>query len=622
MCGIAGIVSLSKPVNGDIGSMTASMIHRGPDDDGYFQDDHVHLGFRRLSIIDLSTGNQPVYNEDRSIVAIFNGEVYNYVELRQELLANGHRLNSEGDSEVIVHLYEEYGIDFVSRLNGMFAIALWDQKQKRFYLVRDRLGIKPLYYLWRDGVLVFGSEVKAILQSGLYTPEIDPETLPLYLTYMYIPGPKTLFNGIMKLLPGHYISLNDHSVEEVQYWDTWAEPEVDVDPEEREKAMMALLGDAVRLQLRSDVPLGALLSGGIDSSLIVALASQHLGNPLETFTVKFEGGYDETPIARLVAERYGTHHHEFYLTHGEQLDELPDLIWHMDEPLADSGLLPNYLISKIAREHVKVVLTGTGGDELFGGYDHYFPLPKESLYLHLPALWRERLIEPLLSRPHPLMSTKLHRTSQWDRDRVEYHLGKVSIFHEYEIERLRGVTNGDVRAIHRGYVKGSAQRDGLNLRLYLDLKTYLVEDLLLLLDRMTMARGLEARVPLLDHRFVEFMFRVPGSLKTRKAIARRAAAHLLPEELFSQPKTGFAAPVAFWMRKGLGKVAKKLLIDRHPSGHPWWRSDALKYMFSSEERMIGLAQKIYTLLILELVYIIHVENCFKEPPSLKLTDLA
>ncbi len=553
MCGIAGVYGLSDKEL--VRRMCDKIVHRGPDDHGYYVDDEISLGMRRLSIIDLITGKQPIFNEDKSIVIVFNGEIYNFKELREELERRGHRFYTNTDTEVIVHAYEEYGYDCVKKFNGMFAFAIWNSEKKELFLARDRIGIKPLYYTLLDGHLFFASEIKSILEYEEVKREVDKVALANYFALRYVPAPRTMFRGIYKLEPGCYLVVKDGKISKTRYWDLVYSP-VKEDEEAIARKVFKMLKESVRRRLIADVPLGAFLSGGIDSSTIVALMSQLMDDPVKTFSVGFEGAkYDETPYARIIAEEFGTDHHEMFVDI-DQIDLLPKIIYHFDEPVADPAAIPTLLISELARKKVKVVLTGEGGDEAFGGYEKY--LHEYRMYNRLSKL----------SKVTKLLSSSVAKL--FDKKRLVMYFGfvasKGSQVESYTF-RLRNMDWGSLWVIKNGkdevekLVKScfDERRDYISNMLYYDIKYWLPDDLLMKLDKMTMAKSLEARVPYLDHEFLSFAYNIPPHIKLGnegKHVLKKAVNGLLPRKIIYRPKHGFDVPVSKWFREDDNFVAK------------------------------------------------------------------
>ncbi len=572
MCGIAGVLNFQSgaPVDRSLlRAMADTIRHRGPDEEGYYADGEVGLAARRLKIIDLATGRQPIRNEDGTVWAVFNGEIYNYRDLRASLLARGHHFYTQTDTETIVHLYEDHGPDCVTRLRGMFAFALWDARRKRLLLARDRVGEKQLYYAITDGSLIFGSEIKCLLKSPAQKRAIDPVALRDYFTYLYVQGERTIFEGIRRLPPGHVLVCENGHASLRRYWELWPRPddaarEDDVVGEFRER-----FAEAVRMRLASDVPLGAFLSGGIDSSAVVAMMARASAAPVKTFTVGYDGNgiaYDERPYARLVAERYGTHHHEL-VVRPEVEEVIPAIVQAFDEPFADSSAIPNYYIAKLTREHVTVALSGLGGDEVGAGYERYVGALLAETYRRVPRLLREHVIARLVRRLPDSRSGRLtvDRAKRFVDgagldfpDRYRHYL---SAFSGEELGRL---LHGDLNGPGAGepiqdevtrFLGSLPASDPLSRMIFTDLATYLPDDLLVLSDRMSMAHSLELRAPFLDHELLEFVATVPSWLKlrgwTKKYLLKRAFEPLLPGVILRRRKKGFSVPLAVWLRGSL-----------------------------------------------------------------------
>jgi asparagine synthase (glutamine-hydrolysing) len=549
--------------------MNSRLARRGPDEDGFFQAPGVGLAMRRLSIIDLAGGRQPIHNEDATVWTVLNGEIYNYRELRAGLLQRGHCFRTQSDTEVIVHLYEEYGDDFVRHLRGMFAIALWDQRRRRGVLVRDRLGIKPLFYARAGGLLLFGSEIKALLASNLIRQELDYQALDAFFAFTYIPAPLTIYRGIEKLEPGHLLTYESGRVEKRCYWDVHFS-EADQHAEEGQwlERFDKAIDDAVGSHLVSDVPLGAFLSGGVDSSLVVALMSGHQREPVETFTMGFSGArtalLDERPLARSVAKQYGCRFHE-YTVQPDFRTIARDIVEAFDEPFADDSVIPSYYLCEQARQKVKVVLSGLGGDELFAGYDRYSGVLMGGYYSRLFPQWvHRRLVNPLVQHL-PEGSTGGNRVDHAKRfaraalqTPAARYLGFVSSIAPAERPRLFAGQVADRidfsrtdRMITDLYERAEAP-DDLSRALYVDIKTYLPEDILALSDRLSMWHSLEVRVPLVDHPLVELSARLPSRFKldwrSKKILLKRLARRRLPGEVIAHRKQGFESPMGAWMR--------------------------------------------------------------------------
>jgi asparagine synthase (glutamine-hydrolysing) len=619
MCGICGFATAVPLPGMDVSTlqaMTASLWHRGPDEEGFYCTPEVGLGSRRLSIIDLSSGQQPVTDERKTICAVFNGEIYNFQEVRRRLQDRGHAFRSAGDGEVIVHAYEEYGDRYVDHLNGMFAVALWDEPRRRLSLARDRLGVKPLYY-WTDGeALVFGSELKALLRHPAVPRQIDPVALDQFMTWEFIPGPRTIFAGVRKLLPGHRLTFERGRATEEQYWELGVRRVPD-SAQECVEELRALLEDAVRLQLVSDVPLGAFLSGGIDSSTVLAFMSQHYPGRVKAFSIGFDhSSYNELPYARLVARHFGAEHVEEVL----QPDLAPlaeRLLAHLDEPLADVSIFPTYLVSELARREVKVVLSGDGGDEILGGYDTYLADRLDRYYRVLPESLRLKGLPALARRipPGPAKKGLLNKARRF----VEGAARPASLQHARWMMFLseddkRSIYLPDFRAALNGHGAADAWeshfdrvagRDPLSQQQYVDIKTYLPDDILTKVDRMSMAVSLEARVPLLDHRVVEFAWNLPPHLKlkgaTGKVLLRRAMAGRLPSAVLRKPKEGFSIPMKHWLRGPLRPMMTELLSDRRVRERGYFVPEcAGAWMKDHLEGRENHSHRLWTMMVLEM----------------------
>jgi asparagine synthase (glutamine-hydrolysing) len=577
VCGICGYVSLDgRHVDRDVlEAMNERLVHRGPDSAGVFVDDGVGLAARRLAIIDLVTGDQPIANEDGSVVTVQNGEIYNYRELRAELAGRGHTFRTQGDTEVLVHLYEEHGPAFAERLRGMFAIAVWDRKARRLVLARDRYGIKPLFYTLRGGALCFASELKAILAAPWIEREIDLDALDAYLAFGFVPAPLTIYRGIRKLPPGRVLVL-EHGSDEPRLErytkplaESWRAVEA-TDPATLAEELRERLRDSVAAHLIADVPVGVLLSGGLDSSTIVALAAEQSSEPVRTFTVGFEERhFDERGPARLVAERYGTEHHEIVVP-PDAVSLLPRITEVFDEPFADDSALPTYLVSELASAHVKVALSGEGGDELFGGYNFYLG------HALAPALGRAAtLARPLVERL-PSSSSKAS-TFDWRAKRFVRSAGRPTLERHYawkalmppeERERLlvpeRNGSDGPLDLLAARYAESEGLED-LARVMDLDLGVFLVDDMLVKTDRASMAHSLEVRVPILDPVIVDFALALPSRMKvrplsrTKKYLLRKAAEPLLPREILEGEKRGLSIPLAAWLRGELQPLVRDAL---------------------------------------------------------------
>jgi asparagine synthase (glutamine-hydrolysing) len=640
MCGIAGIVSVAvddRIEASTIHRMCQAIVHRGPDEEGIFVKDGTGLGMRRLSIIDLAGGHQPVFNEDRSVWAVFNGEIYNFVELRAELESRGHHFYTLSDTEVIVHLYEELGPECVRRLRGMFAIAIWDETRKSLLLARDRLGKKPVHYALSNGRLLFGSEIKAILAIAPELAVPNPEALLQYFYFGYVPDPLTAFAAIRKLPPGHLVEYCKGSLKVRCYWDVPAYGSAP--PQSEEECLQILeskLAEAVRVRLMSEVPLGVLLSGGVDSSIVVALMARASSSPVKTFSIGFaEDRFNEAQYARVVAERFGTEHHEMVVD--PNLEETITYLTSMlEEPFGDSSMLPTYFVCRMARQKVTVALSGDGGDELFAGYDRY-AVAMQRRHLDGFPQWAGRLYR---QRLHPRLPVGVYgRNYAWNatlnwRDR---YLDGVTALPARDRERslfskdflaLADRLPDPLQQFQDYYDDTPGAPDDLSRLLYLDTKTYLVGDILTKVDRMSMATSLEVRVPMLDHEFVEWAAGLPIEWKfrasTRKYLLKRLAERLgIPAELLHRPKQGFQLPMEQWLRGELKQKFLSILTEPRTLQRGYFRPDAVRGIV--DEHVRGRRNRtgmLWRMLILEWWHRNYLEGeaRHRTPPRLEFTE--
>ena len=615
MCGIAGVFipNTTDPVRPDLDAMSGIMRHRGPDGEGQYSsaDNRFHGVFRRLAIIDLQTGNQPIFADDDSSVLFGNGEIYNYIELRQTV--KNYRFKTDGDMEVVLPLRRRDPEGYIHALNGMYGLAIYDVNKHSLELVRDRLGVKPLYWAKaHQGGIVFGSEIKPLLASGLIDAEIDNDAANAYLAHGYVPTPRTLLKGVNKLPAGHRLKISaDGTLKITRYWRPTAAQDLPSDNLGIQSHLDNLISDSVHMQLRSDVPIGVLLSGGLDSGMVVAHAAAMTSHKLNTFTARFEGGgRDESPMAAEVAARFGTEHRTLTIGANDAAALLPQLAWYAEEPLADAALLPNFLIERALGDYVTVALNGTGGDEIFAGYGRYFQLPIEQQYLQVPAAIRHSVIEPLARAFAPMRAWQLSRAELFNADRGRYlHAhstqfpGPIRDMIGNRMTPPHGVQT-EIFANIRG-----AFADDQSAALATDMDTYLVDDLLLLLDRTSMAVSIEGRVPLLDHRLVEAALAVPPEIRTpggrQKGLQRAMAVKLLPESIVSAPKHGFVSPVPNWMVGGLGDLAREALTRPQALERGWWTQDGIDRLLADRPRH---GYRLYALLALELAIITLTEG--------------
>lgn len=576
MCGIAGHLRLQPSSNPEVADrptldrMLDAIVHRGPDDFGCLVDGPLAMGMRRLSIIDLEDGQQPIYDESGRYGVVFNGEIYNYRELRADLIRRGHTFRTNSDTEVIVHLFEERGAACVEELRGMFGFAVWDTRSRELFIARDRLGIKPLYYTEKDGELIFGSEVKAILQHPSVSASLDHRALSDYLSLKYVPSPRTMFAGIKSLPPGHQIIVKDGRIDVQRYWDiSYAKPST---PRKSDDAyteeLLSLLRESVRLRLRSDVPFGAFLSGGVDSSTIVALMSEAMTEPVKTFSVGFAGGDepDELPYANEVAERFGCEHHTLTVTADDFLEHAENVLWHLDQPIADQATVATHMVAKLARRHVKMVLTGEGGDELFAGYARYQGERLSPWFKPIPSFLRP-IMRGTFAKLPGLRRAKIAMNALTVRDEAKRFANWFPLLSDDAKADLLDQSMADFSAGARDvFANHLAQTDAqspLDRMLYVDSKIWLPDYLLLRGDKLTMANSLEARVPLLDHKLVEFAASLPAEMKLRgktsKWLLKQAAGKLIPRSVIDRKKQGFPIPIEKWLRNEARPLMRDLL---------------------------------------------------------------
>jgi len=577
MCGISGIVYLDnkrKLETSILKRMTDAIYHRGPDDEGFYINNNVGLGFRRLSIIDLSTGHQPIANDDSSVNIVFNGEIYNYLELRDNLKSKGYKFKTSTDTEVILRSYEEYGVNCLQYLRGMFAFAIWDDNKQQLFCARDRFGIKPFYYSYDNEKFVFGSEIKAILKAGAIDRSLSIDALDSYFTFGYITGDISIYKSILKLQPSHYLLLsykNKQPLKIEKYWDVHFEPDFSKSEDQWAEELDATLSETTKLHMISDVPLGAFLSGGIDSSSVVALMAKNSNLPIKTFSIGFkEKKFNELEYAREIAVKYHCEHHE-QIIEPEAISLLPRLVEAYDEPFADSSAIPTYYVSKLAREYVTVALSGDGGDELFAGYNEYPSLNKLHSYpfnfkspLFKKLIWgnlnklipdggKGKVSTYFLSKPNEYMGAYSTIYSSEER-------GKL-ILPDYFVNNHGAASESYKESL----LKSFGSEDFISRLQHLDIQTYMVDDILTKVDRASMMNSLEARVPLLDHKFAELTFKIPWNLKLngkdQKSIFKKAMSHNLPRSIYNHPKQGFAVPLSMWFKGDLNEYVKDTLLS-------------------------------------------------------------
>jgi asparagine synthase (glutamine-hydrolysing) len=620
MCGICGLAhSDRRPGDRSVlESMNRVIRHRGPDSEGFYVAPGAGLGMRRLAIIDVEGGDQPMSNEDDSLWLVLNGELYNYLDMRQDLAQKGHRFKTKSDTECILHYYEDEGDACVQRLRGMFAFALWDSKRSRLLVARDRLGKKPVYYAVQDGTLFFCSELTGLLEALPNRPEIDLEAIDLYLSLQYIPEPRTVYTGVFKLEAAHTLVWEGGKAETRRYWDYKSQPKLPGGEAEFAVELRERLRECVRMRLISEVPLGAHLSGGIDSSIVVALMAELSDAPVKTFSVGFEEeDYSELAQSRTIAQKYGTDHHEFMMTYGDLPNTLQQIASHFGEPFADASAIPLYHLSRLTRQTVTVALNGDGGDEDFAGYQRYWLDPIANRYLQWPR-YLTRTLVPAVARPfrddssrptgqslinglkrleqlaHTDSRASILRWSSYFSPRQRQALWQAEAAHEFRPDNAEALAT---EAFER--CDGST----LDRTLYADVHTYLPGDLLVKADRMMMAASLEGRSPFLDHELVEWSARLPDNLKVRgrvgKYLLKKAFADYLPDNVKSHPKQGFGIPLAAWFRGPLLEWSRALLLGSDAATRDWFNEAALRDLFDEHsQRRADHGKRLYALSML------------------------
>lgn len=628
MCGFAGFIDHQGGVGDEerelLDRMTRVIAHRGPDDEGFHLDSHAALGFRRLAIIDRAGGHQPLCNEDGTVWIVFNGEIYNHLELRDWLIGKGHRFRTRSDTETIVHLYEEVGTACAEKLRGMFAFVIWDSRRRELYLARDRVGKKPLYYAYSEHRFWFASEVKSILQDRRVSTAVDPQAIDSYLTFSYVPAPMTGFHQIRKLPGGHWMRVTENNVEQREYWDwhfsrvegttTGTTRRLERDYAER---LRTLLEEAVRIRLVSEVPLGAFLSGGIDSSVVVALMAHMIQEPVRTTSIGFDHQqYNELPYAQEVAERYRTDH-VAYTVRADAIEVLEKIVWHLDEPFGDSSVIPTYFLSQMTRRRVTVALSGDGGDEVFAGYDfRYLPTQKEIYLRRLFPAWLRRPLFGALARVYP------HGNGLPRPLRLRTILRNLSVSqeaaHAYDISVVasdlrRRLYAPDFKAMLGDFLpeelvlahfRKTDATHWLDRALYVDARFYMQNDVLAKVDKMSMANSLEVRCPLLDHRVMEFMGTVPAALKLNgdrcKHLLKETMRDSLQASALSRSKQGFSIPLHNWLRGGMREYAADRLLATDAFINSYFRSDIVRWLWDAHHRGQNYGTELWTLLMLEL----------------------
>lgn len=643
MCGICGEVGNRYGYSVDallINHMTDSLTHRGPDDEGYYVHEMVGLGQRRLSVIDLQTGHQPISNEDGTVWIVLNGEIYNFKILREELLRAGHTFKTASDTEVIVHLYEENGADCIKKLRGMFAFALWDDKKKLLMLGRDRLGKKPLFYAHHDESLLFASEIKALFCDNRIQRKLNPSSLHDFLSFKFIPQQEDLFKGIFKLPPASYLLVQEGKIKSFCYWNLEYKTDYSMSEEDAVAGSEEILAQAVQSRMISDVPIGAFLSSGLDSGMIVALMSKFSSNPVNSFSIgdKTEG-FNELPGAKIISDKFHTFHNEL-LVHPEAIKILPDLIWHLDGPYADVPALPMYYVAKLAREHVKVVLTGDGGDESFAGYDRYIANKVLTRYRCLPVTLRKKFIPAFLSLFKEKTARKSWRqTLRWFNTMSmvpenESYAHGISFF-SFENDSKNQLYTDNFRQTVTGMesMEGILSRfsdnqilESLNKMMFCDLMIRVPEYSCIKIDRITMMHGLEARSPFLDHELVEFAATIPPGLKLkngkRKYLLKQIAKKYLPADIVQLPKKGFGSPINSWLRGELKNFSCNLLQNSLLVKHNLFNQQYINTLLDSHAaQRVNNGNKIWSLVNLEIWYRINFSNQHPELAKENLKDL-
>lgn len=616
MCGIAGFISPEKndltiDRGALLGRMCEAIAHRGPDDQGTVVMDRAALGMRRLAIIDLVTGHQPMFSDDKRYAIVFNGEIYNYRELKADLESRGFRFQSNSDTETILHAFEAYGVDCVQHLRGMFAFAIWDSVEEELFLARDRVGKKPLFYsLLSDGTFVFGSEIKSILLHPKIRKELDTKALDSYLTFGYVPESQCIFKDFRKVQPGCFLRFSNGKIAEDRYWSFPMSHDSGNTSDQLVAELRETLEEAVRIRMISDVPLGAFLSGGVDSSAVVGLMSRISPEPVKTFSIGFnEDTFSELKYARIAAGHFGTDHHEFMVT-PDLVSIVDDLVWHFDEPFADPSSLPTFMVSKLAREHVTVVLSGDGGDELFAGYSRYLT--------YLSRSWSDRLPQPVkqicakLADAAPEKFPGKYFLNNLSFDPVGRYIDLVSHFNRQRREKL--YSSGSLERLSGSFAFGESEfarieseqfnEDPLGHLLQLDSVTYLPSDVMVKVDRMSMASSLEARAPLLDHKLIELAARIPTRFKLEngetKAIFKKAISGLAPDEILYRQKQGFGVPIVEWINRELHDRIRETLLDGRAT-REYFNVEYIELLLNEhKERRRDHAYSLWLLFMLEL----------------------
>jgi asparagine synthase (glutamine-hydrolysing) len=620
MCGICGIVYKDHERTVDIDilrNMSDKIIHRGPNDEGFYAYKNIGLAIRRLSIIDIAGGHQPIANEDNSVTVVFNGEIYNHLSLKEDLESRGHVFRSRCDTEVLVHLYEEYGTDMVNYLNGMFAFAIYDRKLRRMLLARDRLGIKPLYYIETDRWFLFGSEIKSFLGFQEFTPELDFEALHHYLTFRFVPTPMTLFKGVKKLPPGSLIEyVSDRkNVELLTYWDLkFEEQNQDISMAQSAESLRDLLQESVKIRLMSEVPLGAMLSGGLDSSAVVSNMKKSAQQDISTFTISYEeeGPHNEGVYAKITAEAFRTDHHEIIVKLDDFIRNLERMIFFMDEPVADPAAIPVYDLCGFSKEYVTVLLSGVGGDELFGGYGVYREAIYSAYLRHIPRfIWDNTILPVYALMPEGAIGKNF--VQRVHKPLEDVFLGSSTIYGGFSEAEKAGLYTADFREqqsafdshdIIRGTLRRMPMASSLHKMIYVDTRHWLADSHLIMLDKMSMANSIELRAPLLDHRLVELAAAMPDKFKVNffdsKIIFKKAFESQIPREIVNRPKRGFSTPINLWLKNSENDLSE-MLTNQKGLMRDIFRKDRIDRIFSDHnEGKADYSASIFTLLVLDL----------------------
>ncbi|MGB7203599.1 MAG: asparagine synthase (glutamine-hydrolyzing) [Pyrinomonadaceae bacterium] len=620
MCGITGFVNAdgSAVDRAVLERMNTAITHRGPDEAGFYVNENVGLAMRRLSIIDLASGQQPIYNADRTKWLVFNGEIYNYQALREDLIARGHALYTKSDTEAVLHLYDEFGVDCLQHLRGMFAFAIWDEREQSLFLARDRVGKKPLLYSHQtNGDLIFGSEFQALLQHPSISREVDTHAIDSYMSYLCVPAPQTAFKQIRKLEPGHWLKWKDGKITTHRYWMPDFSKKIKITEEEAIEETTRILRESTKLRMISEVPLGAFLSGGVDSSTVVALMAQESSTPVKTFSIGFEEqDFSELKYARRVASHVGAEYHEF-IVRPNALEILPTLVEHYGEPYADSSAIPTYYVSKETRKHVTVALNGDGGDESFAGYERYMAMEIAEVYRRIPRVLRSAFIEGPVNL---LPTSELKRTRVRDvqrffasanENRNDRYFRWMSTFKPalkpelYTTEFARAVADQDASEFLDQWFDRANGSGILDATLMTDQMTYLPNDLLVKVDIASMANSLEARSPFLDHHVIEFAASLPESLKMNrfrtKSLLKKIAARLVPREVIYRRKMGFGVPVGHWLRGEMKDFLRDVLLSDKALNRGIIRGEKIReYVEEHIDGKFDHSFQVWTLLMLEL----------------------